>query len=44
MVMILLENGHNILAGKLNEFAKEDGDGLLLETGVNLYQRIQTSL
>ena len=33
---ILLENGHNILAGKLNEFAKEDGDGLLLETGGKL--------
>ena len=33
---MLLENGHNILAGKLNEFAKEDGDGLLLETGGKL--------
>lgn len=30
---ILLETGHNILAGDLREIAKEDGDALLLETG-----------
>ena len=32
-VGILLESGHNILAGDLREIAKEDGDALLLETG-----------
>ena len=30
---ILLENGHNILAGNLIELVKEDGDNILLETG-----------
>lgn len=30
---ILLETGHNILAGDLREIAKEDGDLLLLEDG-----------
>ena len=30
---ILLENGHNILAGDIREIAKEDGDLLLLENG-----------